>query len=255
MSILRHPIDNMDIVNLNNEQQCDIYDAICSNSPDKLKTALLSIDPHTCEPGMHFPHYPYLLLFPETEIEYRERLMHLKFGARKENTTIFVSFLYIAIRTLARYQVNSSSWNLGLLKMLMSYHLKFAHISTWSNVNTIIQDGVVFQITTYDFLDCASLVDVIEKVKPSNSMHPQISVSIKKLQMSYVEGFEKDMKERLLQVSRSKSADIPTKMIPESVYKTLESLLFSEKVSDVIFEVNDESVSPPCITMLHHSLI
>lgn len=237
---------------MNSKEQCNIYEALMCFCPIKLHAALEAIDPNTCEPGYKFPHHPSLLMFPETKEQYNERLEQLTFGARLENTTCFISFVDIVIYNCQRYKLfSSTNQSIEVVKLLMSYHLKYANVISWSKINIIVEDVVIFNLpSTYHFLGSKLLINYLDtncvSTYTKNSERIAFSIFSK-----YIDKFTEDMAIRLDQISQTKDIYISTKMIPESVYNMLETLLFSEKFSDVIFEVFDESVTPPCITMLH----
>lgn len=46
------------------------------------------------------------------------------------------------------------------------------------------------------------------------------------------------------------TSSVPMQMIPSTVFNTFRSLLFSDKFADVIFEITDDSESPPTVTRL-----
>lgn len=184
-------------------------------------------------------------MFPETEEQYNVRLKQLTFGARLENTTCFISFVDIFIYNCARSGYTSST---DVLKLLMSYHLKYAHVRSWSKIN-IIEDVVIFNLSKkYDLLGSNLLINYLNTACVPTYIAAQ-KHAFSRLHRC-IDTFAKDMVIRLDQVSQTEDIYIPTKTIPESVYNMFETLLFSEKFSDVIFEVLDESVTPPC-TMLH----
>ena len=244
----------MSLLSSQDRQLIEIYDAIMGNSPSLLQAVLETIDPAKVEPAVRFCWKDYEQLDDEdgTDYESRTDMKTFTFGAADEGRTTIVSLQHIAVYNCCKNKSYTSYNNqrdttLQILDILLRYHLKFADNHNWSRPYHIGRDTIVFNTPGFYYTSY------------SNLYPKHFAAKLKALQDSITLGvcidkiiqYEKDLKAKLEKKLLVTVPVIPMKKVPEPVFNTWESLLFSEKYADIIFEVTDQTVTPSTITNLY----
>lgn len=110
-------------------------------------------------------------------------------------------------------QNSNSTSGIAMIEMLLKYQLRYSNISQLYNNNgscSFVRYGI--RVKAQELAECLKSMSVI--ADPDNT------------------------------------SSVPMQMIPSTVCNTFRSLLFSDKFADVIFEITDDSESPPTVTRL-----
>ena len=236
------------------QKMLQIHDSIMGNSPPLLISVLDTIDPNTIAPVIYFDWYPFERVNSvEDEEEYNDRLSKIDhtFAATDEGTTTSISLLHIAIYNCCKCNAiyQNKELSLQILDILISYHLKYANNINWSKEYNLGFNTIVFNTPGYLYNSSAFY----------NQSPLHFAVKLKSLQDSDTLGmcinklikYEKDLKERLQPKPQPSGPTISMKQVPEPVFNSWQSLLFSEKYADVVFEITDDSLTPPTTTKLY----
>ena len=206
-----------------------VHYAIMLNDPVILEFALKSVDPTKDLPGVYY-----------TKVVVDDDLKNT-FGSNYNGGMTFVSYLHIAVYNCDRvaricgHGHIELSKALNVLNILIAYHLKHADVPNWSkpyhlsNVYTCNSSAGKMWLNQGESPLFFSLV-LKSHCKPGSG--PSIlSTCIDKLLK-----YETDLNAILTKPKGPIIVGIPMKSIPESVYNIWQSLLFSEKYADVIFD-------------------
>ena len=244
----------MSIVDTQNRQLIEIYDAIMGNSPSLLESVLETIDPALVQPAILFRWSEYEMEDDEEHDDYiaRTGITKFTFGAAHEDRTTIVSLLHIAVYNCYKNKGFTSSGNartsLQILDILLKFHLKYADNKNWSRPYHISHDTLIFNVPGFYYASYSNLYPKhfaakLKAMQDSDTLGVCIDKLIK---------YENDLKAIMLakkEVISSTAIDMQS--VPKPVFNTWKSLLFSEKYADVVFEVTDETVTPPTITNLY----
>lgn len=228
-----------------------IYDAICANCPSLLSSVLQSIDPELHLPGVKFQYTEFICLEGENENDYKERcdIASQTFGAKYQGIATFVSFLHLAVYNCESTVRNGRSTidAIKILDILISHHLQHSDIPSWSQQYDLCNNTVIFNTTGYCYVfgnyESPTHFAAVLKLRLDDRI---LTECINKLLK-----YESDLRTKLTRKEAPmKVKEIPMKLIPESVFNTFCSLLFSEKFADVVFEITDETNYPPTMTKI-----
>lgn len=133
-----------------------------------------------------------------------------------------------------------------ILDILISYHLKHSDIPSWSQQYDLCNNTVIFNTAGYCYafgnFESPTHFAAVLKLRLDDRI---LTECINKLLK-----YESDLRTKLTRKEAPQGKKIPMKSIPESVFNTFCSLLFSEQFADVVFEITDETNYPPTMTKI-----
>lgn len=235
-----------------NRQLVEIYDAIMGNSPSLLQSVLETINPALVQPAIMFRWLAYVREADEDHDDYEDRtgITKFTFGAAYADRTTIVSLLHIAVYNCYKtkqYNLQPIT-SLQILDILLKFHLKYGDNENWSRPYHISHDTIIFNVpglyyTSYSNLCPKHFAAKLKAMENSETLGVCIDKLIK---------YENDLKAIMLAKKEVvSSTTIDMQSVPKPVFNTWKSLLFSEKYADVVFEITDETVTPPTITNLY----